>query len=333
MKINYQMVFALCLIFLGITPVYAETQSLDTILNDYAAYSPKERIERLEKSIETAPEQDKDLLRLLLTDARYEVAKYKIASEMLSMAESRAENLNDNGQGTFSKLNIKYDTLAILQSVPLAWLTTPERKRALALSLQIEKSLDATEVTASNKSVPSTTEESPHHTVDDAIAIVNEALEQARTEDLTLIAEAAPNGTIKASLEKCKSAREILMSMATELTDSSRERWEAAMLHLSKAARTLKQRQVLKYCLWAEGRYRESDPTNVSRHFNDQEGMVLYKRLSEVNVSLVEEPALAREITKRLYELYDRIDSEKMKERVRYDAIINLDKRRALENF
>jgi hypothetical protein len=320
MKIH-KYVIAFGLLWLGLVQAHAEP--LDVFLRDYQTLTLKERAVRLEKDIETSSDNNRETLRMLLADAKYEIAKRKIASQMLSIAESRAASLPDGDRDTFSGKTLRYDILSILQSVPLAWLTNQEREQALSLSIQIENDLRTVESTDSD----------PVVSIDDIIAMVNEALEQARQEDLSLISEAKPNGSLKNALQKCETAREALMAQSADWAYSSRARWEAAMLSLSKAVSVLKQRQALKYALWAEGRFRESDPTNVSRNLHDTEAIALYKRLSEVNVSLVTEPSLAREITKRLYELYDRMDTQKSKEYVRYDAIISLEKRKSLDDF
>ena len=326
---KYIIVFAL----LWLSLVQAHAESLDVFLRDYQTLSLKERVVRLEKDIEAAPDNNKETLRMLLTDANYEISKRKIASQMLSIAESRAASLPDSDRDTFYRKALQYDILSILQSVPLAWLANQEREQALLISMQIENDLRNVGSADSDRPRKSQTNSDRVISIDDIIAMINEALEQARQEDLSLISEAKPNGSLKNALQKCETARDALMAQSADWTYSSRARWEAAMLSLSKAVSVLKQRQALKYALWAEGRFRESDPTNVSRKLNDTEAIALYKRLSAVNVSLVAEPSLAREITKRLYELYDRMDSQKSKEHVRYAAIINLEKRKALDDF
>jgi hypothetical protein len=311
----------------------AHADSLDTFLSNYTSLLQEERVGWLEKAIETASEETREVFHLLLIDAKYEVARRQIASQMLALAESRAASLPVEHLDKFSAQVGNYDTLAMLQSIPLAWLTKLERERALSLSLEIENQLHSIGTTGDADANVRAPVSDSLPSIDDAIAMVNEALEKAGQENLLLLSEATPNGSIRSSLHRCEAARETLMAQAPDVTHSSRARWEAAMLHLSKAVAALKQRQTLKYSLWAEGRYRESASDKLSRQLSNQEAMVLYKRLSEINVSIVIEPSLAREITKRLYELYDCIDSGKAKERVRYEAIINLDKRLSLEDF
>jgi hypothetical protein len=315
----------------SLAQAYAE--SLDEFLGGYQTFSAEERIEKLAKAIETSPDKNKEVLRMLLSDAQYEVAKRKIASQMLSLSELRAANLPNDDYKSFSRQAIRYDALAILQSVPLGWLTTTERKRALSLFIQLENETRIADITSNDNKLSLKTDNKSETSVDDVIAMLNDALKQMAGEDLSVIEKITPNGSIREALVKCEGARETLMAQSPDLSGLSRVRWEAAMLHLSKAVSVLKQRQTLKYALWAEGRYRESNSTNESRQPSDEKTIKLYKFLSEINVSLVTEPSLAREITKRLYELYDRMDSQKSKEFVRYESIRSLDKRKTLDDF
>ncbi|GEM_PF-3236817 len=326
----YKHIIVVLLLLFGFVQAHAET--LDTFLRDYQNLSPNQKVERLEKAIETSTEQDIPVFRLLLSDAKYEVAKCKIASQMLSLAESRVAKLPLGDSNTFSRKAGMYDALAILQSIPLIWLTDIERERALTLSVQIENELSLGQLSTIEKP-PSHPQGNSKTSIDDVILMINKLLKESQQENLSIIANATPNSFIHKALEKCETARDDLMAISPDQTDSSRAKWEAAMLQLGKAISILKKRQSLKYTLWAEGRYRESDPTKVSRKLNENESITLYKRLSEVNVSLIVEPSLAREITRRMYELYDNINSQKSKQLVRYEAIVNLGRRKSLDDF
>lgn len=319
------------MLFIGAALASAET--MDAFLADYQTLSAKEKVARIEKAMEMASDENMGAYRLLLNDAKYEEAKRQIASQMLSLAESRASSKPDVDSATFAGQAANYDALAILQSIPLAWLITAERERALSLLIEIDNRLRLTQSQPAEAARPVQPDGNAESSIDEARAMVDGALESASRENLSLISEAVPNGVLREALKKCEDAREVLMAQSPDQTASSRARWEAAMLELGKAVSVLKQRQALKYTLWAEGRYRESNPSDVSRKPTEQEAMAFYRRLSEVNVSLVAEPSLAREITKRLYELYDNIESLKSKERIRYDSIISLDKRKTLEDF
>ncbi|HOZ48662.1 MAG TPA: hypothetical protein PLO37_15655 [Candidatus Hydrogenedentes bacterium] len=289
---------------------------------------------KLEEAVQTASEVDQEVLRMLMADAKYEIAKRKIAAEMLSFTESRVIGLRQENRKSSPSQAATYDALSSIQDVPFAWLSAEDRVRALTLATELEKDLAGLDFGLTSAAASAKEDDSsPGASVDDAISMINGALEEAQSEDLSLIENAKTNGVIREALKKCEAAREVLMAQSPDLAGSARRRWEAGMLHLSKAAETLRERQTLKYALWAEGVYRESDPTNVAQSLSDKETVALYRRLSEVNISLVSEPSLAREITKRLYELYDSLGAGESRERVRYEAIINLDKRKSLDDF
>lgn len=319
----------LCLLPAGLS---AEADSLTEIRNEYHEISIEERINRLEALQKSAQKSDKPVIELLITDAKYEKAKRQIAKQMFSLAWNRIQDMPSGDTRAFTREATQYDALSIIQAIPFGWLSTADQAQAVELLKQIDVELRSPDENRLSPPPTETTSTEPG-SIDDAITIVNAALERAKHEDLSLIAEAQPNGALNSTLEECEAAREMLMVHAPDSSGSSRPRWEAAMAHLGKTVTILKERQRLKYALWAEGRYRETDPTNLTGKIGERKAIELYRRLSEVNVSLVAEPSLSREITKRLYELYDSIDSLKSKERVRYDAIISLDKRKTFDEF
>lgn len=326
----------LIFIFLGVllADFSAWADSFTAIRSEYHTLSPQERIARLEFVLESAAQSDKRVIELLITDAKYENGKRQIATQMFSLARNRIQSMPSDAASVFIREAAQYDALSIIQSIPFGWLSTADQEQAVELVKQIEAGLRSPEESRLSPDPPSSDNTaSASGSIDDAIAIINIALGRAKKEDLSIIAEARPNGVLNKALQECESARDLLIVHSPELTGSARSRWEVAMVHLSKAVTILKERQRLKYALWAEGRYRETDSPNVTGKLGEARVMELYKRLSEVNVSLLAEPSLSREITKRLYELYDSIDSLKSKERVRYDTIISLEKRKTLDDF
>ncbi len=332
MKIVHCILFSCCIIW---GHVSAWGDSLAEIQSDSPRLSPRERIDRLEGIQGSASESDKHLIELLLTDARYEIEKRRLASQMLLLAKERLASISSEDESSFAREAVQYDVLSILQQIPLKWLSSSDQQNAVRMFQKIEESL----LLANSSNAPPINHSINNElgkaisSIEDAIEIVNLALEHARQEDLSLITEAEPNGVLNRALEECESAREMLMDHPPNASGAPRKRWEAAMIHLGDGIAILKQRQILKYALWAEGRYRETDPTNIAQDLEEQKSKKLYKRLSEVNVSLVAEPSLAREIPKRLYELYDSINSLDGNRHGRYDAIIRLERRKTLDDF
>lgn len=329
MKFTTLPIVILCILLVGLS---AAADSLTEIRKEVSKISIEDRINRLEALLKSAPKADIPVIELLITDAKYEKEKRQIAKQMLTLARNRIRVMPSGDTSAFTREAALYDALSIIQAVPFGWLPKADQEQAVQLLAQIDEELRTPDETLQSPPQSETTSTEPG-SIADAIAIVNAALERAKREDLLLIAEAQPNGVLNEALEDCELAREMLMVHAPDSSGSSRQRWEAAMVHLGKTVTILKERQRLKYALWSEGRYRETDPTSVTGKMEERKAIVLYQRLSEVNVSLVAEPSLSREITKRLYELYDSIESLKSKERLRYDAIISLERRKTLDDF
>ena len=79
----------------------------------------------------------------------------------------------------------------------------------------------------------------------------------------------------------------------------------------------LRERRIFAYTLWAERRLEES--AKVSG--NDQDTLMkLYGKLSEINISIIRENMLNREIMERLAKIYDSLNPEN-KQKVRVNAI------------
>lgn len=106
----------------------------------------------------------------------------------------------------------------------------------------------------------------------------------------------------------------------------------------------LRERRIFAYMLWAEGCLekassgRYADLSSVDQHTL----MALYGKLSEINISIIRESMLNREIMGRLAEIYDRLTSEN-KKKVRVNAILqqrdalsniaNIPRRKTLDDF
>ncbi|MGI6389175.1 MAG: hypothetical protein ACOX7Q_03125 [Kiritimatiellia bacterium] len=326
--------------FGGLLTVFsARADTLSEIRNNHTL-SPQDRIVRLEALLANPNKDvDKQVIQALITDAKYEVEKRKHAQQMIELARKRIASVPDKDVSPFMREAIQLDALSIIQAIPFGWLSAEDQRWALELvkTIETESNLsddnDANRADSNHQESSTVAASTTLDSIEKAIVIINSAVEKAKKENLSIIENAKANGLLSTCLQECESARQILMSLSPDATGTAREKWEAAMAHLGHAASVLRERQRLKYTLWAEGLYRETDPMNVSRKLDEAKAMELYRRLSEVNVSLVAEPSLSREITKRLYELYDSIDALKSKERVRYQAIRNLEKRKTLDDF
>lgn len=106
----------------------------------------------------------------------------------------------------------------------------------------------------------------------------------------------------------------------------------------------LRERRVFAYMLWAEGCLEKSSTgryanlATVEQHIL----MALYGKLSEINISIIRESMLNREIMGRLAEIYDCLTPEN-KKKVRINAILqqrdaltnisNIPRRKTLDDF
>ena len=106
----------------------------------------------------------------------------------------------------------------------------------------------------------------------------------------------------------------------------------------------LRERRVFAYMLWAEGCLEKSTTGRyVKLSTVDQYTlMALYGKLSEINISIIRESMLSREIMGRLAEIYDCLTAEN-KRKVRVNAILqqrdaltnisNMPRRKTLDDF
>ena len=106
---------------------------------------------------------------------------------------------------------------------------------------------------------------------------------------------------------------------------------------------TLRERRVYAYMLWAEGILEwSSSGNNVNLQKKSQIELIqMYDKLSDINISIVTENMLNREIMTRLAQIYDELNFEN-KKKVRLRAIhkqrdilsqAEIQRRRSLDDF
>ena len=94
----------------------------------------------------------------------------------------------------------------------------------------------------------------------------------------------------------------------------------------------LRERRVFSYMLWAEGCLEKAStgPYADLSKLDQYKLMALYEKLSEINISIIRENMLNREIMERLAKIYDCLTPEN-KKKVRVNAV--LQQRDALSNI
>ena len=151
--------------------------------------------------------------------------------------------------------------------------------------------------------------------VSSASAKIKSLLEAESRITLT-VANSAPNKRITDLMTKMDAIGQQLMDQ--EPTDEILSLSEKCLAIMS----LLRERRVYAYMLWAEGLLEQSKTGQYSRlsSLNQNTLMALYCKLSEINISILQENMLSREIMNRLAEIYDCLTPES-KQIVRIKAI------------
>ena len=177
-----------------------------------------------------------------------------------------------------------------------------------------------------------------HLTVSNIKEQVNILVKEEATRELT-VSNCKPDGRITKLMEKIDEIGHRLMSLETQ-SDDAMGLSEKCLAVLS----ALRERRIYAYMLWAEGRLEEVNQGRYAdlRSLSQHELMKLYEYLSDINISIIRENMLNREIMARLAEIYDCLDNSN-KPLVRINAIkqqrdplsINIDKpiRKSLDDF
>jgi len=327
---NFYTIRIIILLFLFMSETCVTAADFRNFILDDVGKSPEIRLENINKLFLTLTDSTEiAAAKTLLSDIQYEIVKKSIAEKFFMLAKERLQAADTSSDSRFSRYVALHDALSIYQATPIEWLTSEHRKEYLAWYENVVREIQEIAQNQILSSEESSAGRMKEKGLEDADGLINDAIHGALGEDISV---AVPNGKLHKALKSCEDARDILMGMTPD-KGVPRKRWESAMLHLSNSVTALKQRQRIKYALWAEGVYRKTVLPYIEKKLNDNQARRLYIFLSEVDVSLVSEPSLAREITKRLYELYDLIPTTKKKAELRYVTIISIDKRKTFDDF
>lgn len=140
---------------------------------------------------------------------------------------------------------------------------------------------------------------------------LNELAREASAETPEL-GNASPDGKLTNFLNELSAEMANLSAIAEESAeaDSNKRRELTALLVKGdELSFLLEERRSFRYLLWAEMRLRRSISLDLSE-LSQRELFGLYKSLSDINLSLVSEVILSREITAQLVAIYDRLDAE-----------------------
>ena len=289
----------------------------------------EQEIEKLEKTKEQMSRKGVDYLKKIEVDDEIYFLKKCLASiDLVALAKERYENAVD--KTSFAKYVGIYDSLSIASRVMVECL--PEETREEFLDWYLEARLEMSNISR-NLGLVSEEEskDNAHHDSDiiqEAELELDALVKKALSESLQDINSIEPNGFLYGILVKCQKLHDNLndaLNKSIDLVDL-----DDAIIKAQKTIQIIKNRQSLKYNLWAEKIVRSVD---INKKYDADEASYLYKKLGLIDLNLIFEPSLARAITERMYILYDQIKTEQQKARVRYESIFLLDERKGLNDF
>lgn len=289
----------------------------------------EQEIEKLEKTKEQMSRKGVDYLKKIEVDDEIYFLKKCLASiDLVALAKERYENAID--KTSFAKYVGIYDSLSIASRVMVECL--PDETREEFLDWYLEARLEMSNISR-NLGLESE-EESKDNAHRDSDIIQEAELEldalvkKALSESLQDINSIEPNGFLYGILVKCQKLHDNLNDALNESIDLVD--LDEVIIKAQKTMQIIKNRQSLKYNLWAEKIVRSID---INKKYDADEASYLYKKLGLIDLNLIFEPSLARAITERMYFLYDQIKTEQQKARVRYESIFLLDERKGLNDF
>lgn len=304
-------------------------QIVDPFRSQGVISSLESQIENLnERRLRLIQNEHSSSVLLEIEDDIYFLRKRVLAEKMFAIAkEIYSKALTRN---PFPKYVGIYDSLATASRIAPELLTRESREIFLQWYNQVQNeliSLSQGLVFENTDNLQNSTEklESP---IDEMKQKLQDLLCKAQSENLEDIDGIEPNSSLQNILLRC----ELLQEQLTSIIDDSSNigDFDDIINATERIMRTIKNRQILKYNLWAEKNIRLVD---ITKTYDSERASYLYKILGLIDLSLIYEPSLAREINQRMYYLYEQLNSMKLKTQTRYDSIFLLEKRKQLNDF
>ncbi len=261
-----------------------------------------------------------------IDDRIYFLKKQLSAINTANLAQARYENAQSK-KGLARYIGI-YDSLSIASRVMVEFLPEGEREKFFDWFIEAQQEFDD----ISNELVFE-----PNRKNEESSSQVNSSLQEAKIELEALVREAQketledinsiePDGFLHGVLIRAQRLQSELESNESMNLDEL-ENVVDLTIDLIQA---VKNKQLLKYNLWAEKLVRMVD---IEKSYDANRAAYLYKNLGLIDLSLIYEPSLARVINERMYYLYEQLISEELKTKTRYEAILLLEKRKKLNDF
>jgi hypothetical protein len=259
-------------------------------------------------------------------DEMYRCAKTQQASDLFLLAKRRYADATTTNM-PFIRYAAVFDAVSIAQSVNTAWMMLEQRQQFLEWYREATHELERlSQVVDVNEATNNHSNSLGNELLQMARVTATNARQQVLSMDLKVIQNAEPDGLIETNILDCEMMQAVLADTQGSVSE---QELNATVQLLGKTIVAIKQRQQLRYTIWAERRFREATECDM-RNVKPDEAKRMYIRLSEVNVALVAEPTLAQGIIEQLSVLYKTIPKERQKE-TRYDAIFL--ERKALADF
>ena len=272
------------------------------------------RIINIEKKIcSKVSESELKSLSFQLSDLKYEKARRNIANQQLALIEQQNKELIKNEQPSFRKTVVIKSLLYQFELLAVELLNESDRRKAIMMHEKLISQLDQNNTTPAVKKVINTATSVKGLTIAEVKSEFEQVIRIVKNEDLTLLQNAKPNKLIS------KAIKDIIYYMSqgpknlANFTIEESSDWDKTKAQMIKHISILKQRQVIKYSLWAEMMYREI-------YSSKDDVIISYSLLSTINTELVIEPSLRKEIFTLLSELYKGALAQK-KMMIRFKAI------------
>lgn len=261
-----------------------------------------------------------------IDDRIYFLKKQLCAINTANLAQARYENAQSK-KGVARYMGI-YDSLSIASRIMVEFLPESEREKFFDWFIEAQQELDDISNELAFAPDQKTEESSPQvkFSLQEAKRELETLLQEAQKETLEDINSIEPDGFLHGVLIRAQKLQSELESNEPMNLDEL-ENVVDLTIELMQA---IKDRQLLKYNLWAEKLVRMVD---IEKSYDANRAAYLYKNLGLIDLNLIYEPSLARVINERMYYLYEQLVSEKVKAKTRYEAIFLLEKRKKLNDF
>lgn len=314
------------LLFLSLGSLFILTVGVLAAENMTIVSEIEERIEELQTERDQLFKKGINSGHSEIDDDIYFLKKQLAAIHLFNLARDRYSNALS--KESFARYVGIYDSISIASTIMVGFLPESEREKFFDWYLEAQQSFE----NISNDLFFGSDQKNQ-----DVSSLDNDPLREIKLELATLVQEAQsesledisgiqPDGSLHSVLLRVQELQGKLESIESMNLEELKGIVDLTM----NLIQTVKNRQLLKYNLWAEKLIRSVD---MGKTYEAEQAAYLYKNLGLIDLNLIYEPSLARAINERMYFLYEQIITEQLKAKTRYEAIFLLEKRKDLNDF